>query len=177
MWLNTSPTLSPPTVNMMLNNDRHFYVARQVILITTALMFSVITTVALVILPRPTQIKFSHQEHLISMTDYTPDHITTTIVRDRSQSLHCRHCQRRCFHRSGSHHWYQCSRSSSNYQRHASYSPSHHQSSSQYPFTRRQLKVTLSLGYTTPTQLWLIYDMQLFILESLLWLLYGLQLV
>ena len=44
--------------------------------------------------------------------------------RDRSQSPHYRHSQRRCFHGSGSHHWSHHGRSSNKYQRHTSHSPS-----------------------------------------------------
>ena len=49
--------------------------------------------------------------------------------RDRSQSFHNRCSQGKCFDRSGSHHQFQCSRSSRNYQRYASCTLSHHHSS------------------------------------------------
>ena len=51
--------------------------ARQVILVTTAPMQSLITVTASVILSRTAQRKFSHQEHLITMTDHAPTHTGT----------------------------------------------------------------------------------------------------
>ena len=52
--------------------------------------------------------------------------------RDRSHSFHHRCSQGNHFDRSGSYHWPQQYRNTSNYQRQASCSPSHHCSSSQY---------------------------------------------
>ena len=55
--------------------------------------------------------------------------------RDRSQSLNYRQSHGRHFHQSWSHHWSHHNISSSNYQRHASHSPSNHHSSLCYPLT------------------------------------------
>ena len=55
------------------------FVARQVILVATAPMHSVINVVVLVILPRNAQRKF-HQEHLVTMIDCTPTHGMTTTA-------------------------------------------------------------------------------------------------
>ena len=53
------------------------YAARQVILVATALVYSVVTVMALVTLPRTVQRKCAHQEHSAIMKDQTPDHIKT----------------------------------------------------------------------------------------------------
>ena len=73
-------TLTPPAVNVMLNVDQCLVCSKRAILVTTAPLHSGITVMALVTLPSTVQRKSPHQEHLATMTDHAPDHITTTTA-------------------------------------------------------------------------------------------------
>ena len=73
-------TLTLLTVNMMSNDDRCFYVARQVTLVATAMMHSVITVMTLVTSCRTVQRKFPYQEHPTAMTDHASNLFTTTTT-------------------------------------------------------------------------------------------------
>ena len=54
------------------------FVARKVILVTTALRHSATTAIILVISPKTAARKLPHQEHPIIILDLTPFHITAT---------------------------------------------------------------------------------------------------
>ena len=98
---------------------------------------SVITVTDLVFLPRTTQRKYLHQEHLVTTTDHTPDYIMTATTGTDHSPFITDAARENASTIQGTLHQSQCSRSSSNYQMHASSSLSHHHSSSQYPPTDR----------------------------------------
>ena len=104
------------------------FVAWQVILVTAAPMCHLTQDCPEKI---PASGRSHHHNRLHSHSHYNCNHI------DRSQSFHHRHSQGKGFDRSGLHHWPQCSRSSSHYERHAFHSLSYHGSSLQYPSTNR----------------------------------------
>ena len=73
-------TLTSPTVSMMLNDDRCLYAVSQTTVVTTAVMYSVITANTLATFPRTVLARSFHQEHHGITTGCTPNHITSTVV-------------------------------------------------------------------------------------------------
>ena len=58
-----------------------WYLVRQATVVATAQMHSVITVKTLVTSPRTVQTRSLNQEHQVSTTGHTPNHITTTTIR------------------------------------------------------------------------------------------------
>ena len=73
-------TLTPPTVNMMLNNYRCFVCGKTGDIGCHCPMCNVITVMAFATLHRTTQRKFPHQDHHATMADCDPDHAMTTAT-------------------------------------------------------------------------------------------------
>ena len=141
------------------------YVIRQATLVGTAQMQRVITVKTLATLPSTVQTNppsgtVHYHNRLCSQPHYEHNH------RDRFQSLN--YSQGRCFVQSRSHCQSLRDRGFRNYWRNASCSPSHHCHTLSYTSTDWCSRKYSHWDINAPAQPWLIQDMPLFVLESLL---------
>ena len=111
----------------MMTGD--LFAARKIILATIAPMHSITTVMTLVISPRTAHRTFPPHEHLITTIDNTPTHIIIATTEIDLYLSITNATKETTLDRSGSGHWPQHNRSSSNYWRNASDSLYHHHSS------------------------------------------------